>query len=146
MIISSFLITGLGIVSLFTFETNTHNAQLYFLSQVEFHIYNFRLTPPVYVYQERVYRFLLKRERSRARDREKRQRKKRRSLVSTITFPRVLELFIVYNLHGVQMSLTIVALFETEVLMRFQDIFNQDSALLKFWLVLLLNFINLRGV
>ena len=88
-------------------------------------------------------RFLLKRERNRARDREKRQRKKRRSLVSTIAFPRVLELFIVYNLHGVQMSLTIVVLFETEVLRRFQDIFNQDSVLLKFWL--LLNFINLKS-
>ena len=63
--------------------------------------------------------------------------------MSTITFPRVLELFIVYNLHGVQMSLTIVVLFETEVLRRFQDIFNQDSVLLKFWL--LLNFINLKS-
>ena len=90
-----------------------------------------------------LFRFLLKRERNRARDREKRQRKKRRSLVSTIAFPRVLELFIVYNLHGVQMSLTIVVLFETEVLRRFQDIFNQDSVLLKFWL--LLNFINLKS-
>ena len=90
-----------------------------------------------------LFRFLLKRERNRARDREKRQRKERRSLVSTITFPRVLELFIVYNLHGVQMSLTIVVLFETEVLRRFQDIFNQDSVLLKFWL--LLNFINLKS-
>ena len=90
--------------------------------------------------------FLLKRERNRARDREKRQRKKRRSLVSTIAFPRVLELFIVYNLHGVQMYLTIVVLFEAEVLRKFQDIFNQDSALLKFWLVLLINCINLRGV
>ena len=73
-----------------------------------------------------LFRFLLKRERNRARDREKRQRKERRSLVSTIAFPRVLELFIVYNLHGVQMSLTIVVLFETEVLRRFQDIFKQD--------------------
>ena len=67
--------------------------------------------------------FLLKRERNRARDREKRQRKERRSLVSTIAFPRVLELFIVYNLHGLQMSLTIVALFKIEVLRKFQDIF-----------------------
>ena len=67
--------------------------------------------------------FLLKRERNRARDREKRQRKERRSLVSTIAFPRVLELFIVYNLHGLQISLTIVALFKIEVLRKFQDIF-----------------------
>ena len=34
------------------------------------------------------------------------------------------------------MSLTIVVLFEAEVLRRFQDIFYQDSVLLKFWLVL----------
>ena len=40
----------------------------------------------------------------------------------------------------------IVALFEIEVLRKFQDIFYYDSVLLKFWLVLLLNFINLRGV
>ena len=70
-----------------------------------------------------LFRFLLKRERNRARDREKRQRKERRSLVNTIAFPRVLELFIVYNLHGLQMSLTIVALFKIEVLRKFQDIF-----------------------
>ena len=70
-----------------------------------------------------IFRFLLKRERNRARDREKRQRKERRSLVSTIAFPRVLELFIVYNLQGLQMSLTIVALFKIEVLRKFQDIF-----------------------
>ena len=90
-----------------------------------------------------LFRFLLKRERNRARDREKRQRKKRRSLVSTIAFLRVLELFIVYNLHGVQMYLTIVVLFETEILRRFQDLFYQDSVLLKFWL--LLNFINFKS-
>ena len=71
----------------------------------------------------KLFRFLLKRERNRARDREKRQRKERRSLVSTIAFPRVLELFIVYNLQGLQMSLTIVALFKIEVLRKFQDIF-----------------------
>ena len=34
------------------------------------------------------------------------------------------------------MSLTIVVLFEEEVLRRFEDIFYQDSVLLKFWLVL----------
>ena len=44
------------------------------------------------------------------------------------------------------MCLMVIALFEAEVLRRFQDIFYQDSVLLKFWLVLLLNFINLRGV
>ena len=90
-----------------------------------------------------LFRFLLKRERSRAGDREKRQRKKRRSLVSTITFPRIWKFLIVYNLHGVQMSIMIVALFEIEVLRKFQDIFYQDSVLLKFWL--LLNFINLKS-
>ena len=84
--------------------------------------------------------FLLKRERNRARDREKRQRKKRRSLVSAIAFPRVLELFIVYNLHGVQMSLTIVVLFEAEILRWFQDIFYQDSVLLKFFACVPLKF------
>ena len=87
--------------------------------------------------------FLLKRERNRARDREKRQRKKRRSLVSTITFPRIWEFLFVYNLHGVQMYLTIVVLFEAEILRRFKDIFYQDSVPLKFWL--LLNFINLKS-
>ena len=93
-----------------------------------------------------LFRFLLKRERNRARDREKRQRKKRRSLVSTIEFPRIWEFLFVYNLHGVQMYLTIIVLFEAEVLRRFQDIFYQDSVLLKFWLVLLLNFINLGSL
>ena len=39
------------------------------------------------------------------------------------------------------MCIMIIALFETEVLRRFQDIFYQDSVLLKFWLMLLLNFI-----
>ena len=41
------------------------------------------------------------------------------------------------------MSLTIVVLFEAEILRRFKDIFYQDSVLLKFWL--LLNFINLKS-
>ena len=41
------------------------------------------------------------------------------------------------------MSIMIVALFEIEVLRKFQDIFYQDSVLLKFWL--LLNFINLKS-
>ena len=90
-----------------------------------------------------LFRFFLKRERNRARDREKRQRKKRRSLVSTITFPRIWEFLFVYNLHGVQMYLTIVVLFEAEILRRFKDIFYQDSVPLKFWL--LLNFINLKS-
>ena len=46
-----------------------------------------------------------------------------------------------------QMSLTIVVLFEAEVLMRFQDIFYQDSVLLKFWLVLLeFNFLTTRSI
>ena len=45
------------------------------------------------------------------------------------------------------MSLTIVVLFEAEVLMRFQDIFYQDSVLLKFWLVLLeFNFLTTRSI
>ena len=87
--------------------------------------------------------FLLKRERNRARDKEKRQSKKRRSLVSTIAFLRIWEFLFVYNLHGVQMYLTIVVLFEAEVLRRFQDMFYQDSVLLKFWL--LLNFMNLKS-
>ena len=67
--------------------------------------------------------FLLKRERETERETEKRQRKKRRSVVSTITFPRIWEFLIVYNLNGVQMSIMIVALFETEVLRKFQEIF-----------------------
>ena len=66
--------------------------------------------------------------------------------MSTIIFPRIFEFLIVYNLHGVQMSILIVVLFETEVLWRFQDIFYLDSVILKFWHVLLLNFINLRGL
>ena len=42
------LFTGLGIVFLF-YLWNKDNAKLFFLSQVEFHIYNFRLTPLVYL-------------------------------------------------------------------------------------------------
>ena len=45
------------------------------------------------------------------------------------------------------MYLTIVVLFEAEVLRRFQDIFYQDSVLLKYWLVLLeFNFLTTRSI
>ena len=76
-------------------------------------------------------------EREKPSDRKtERQRKERRSVVSTITFPRICEFLIVYIFDCMQMSLTIVVLFEAEVLRRFEDIFYQDSVLLKFWLVL----------
>lgn len=45
------------------------------------------------------------------------------------------------------MYLTIVVLFEAEVLRRFQDIFYQDSVLLKYWLVLLeFNILTTRSI
>ena len=45
------LFTGLGIVFLVYLWNlkQKHNAKLFFLSQVEFHVYNFRLTPLVYL-------------------------------------------------------------------------------------------------
>ena len=45
------------------------------------------------------------------------------------------------------MYLTIAVLFEAELLRRFQDIFYQDSVLLKYWLVLLkFNFLTTQSI